>query len=101
MWPVSAEAGIQKMRHYAKGTKAYQKRSNRLQSPGLLQPTDPNNQNEQVLNEWIERDPTIWSSPSRERHIKTLKTAKVQLNYAHLVDSEHQMMHVKLKEDQN
>ena len=58
MWPVSAEADNQKMRHYAKGTKAYRKRQNKKQSLQLPQPTDPISQSEYALNEWIEWDPT-------------------------------------------
>ena len=101
MWPVSAKAGIQKMRHYAKGTKSYRKRPNTLRTLPFPQlPVDPISQSEYALNKWIERDPTTWSSPSRKRHMETLKAAKVQLSYFHLVDSENRMMQARLIEDQ-
>ena len=92
------------MRHYVKGTKSYQKNhcQDREHSPSLPPfPKDPISQSKQGLNEWIERDPTTWSSPSRCCHVEALKSAKVQLNYAYLVDSERQLMHTRLTEEQN
>lgn len=87
MWPVNAKAGINKMRQYVKGTKAYRKKKLVPDSPKL--PVNPMSQSEHAISEWIERDPRTWSSPSRQRHTNTLKNVKVQLSYAHLIDAEH------------
>lgn len=100
MWLVSTKAGIQKMR---KDTKSYRKRKNKQQSEPTLSLLLKNliSQSEEALNKCIEKDPTTWSSFSRQRHKESLKTAKVQLYYAHLVDSERQIMCIRLTEDQN
>lgn len=98
MWPISAKAGIDKMRQYAKGTKNLNKGKNRPSSPAL--PVNPISQVEYALNEFIERDPTTLSSLSRKRHMDTLKKARVQLSYAHLIQSEHQATQARLSEDQ-
>ena len=104
MCPVSTKVRIQKMRHYTKGTKSYQKdhRQNREHSPSLLPLLkDLISQSKQAFNEWIKKNPTTWSSPSRHRHVEALKSAKMQLNYVHLVDFKRQLMHARLTEDQN
>lgn len=98
MWPVSAKAGIKKIRSYVKGTKSYKKKKGTPDSPKL--PGNPISQTEEAMAEWIERDPRTWSSPSRTRHVETLKAARVQLNYAHLIDAEHQAVRTKFTEDQ-
>lgn len=95
MWPVSAKVGIDKMRYYAKSTK---KRQNIQSTPKL--PTNPISQSKHVLTKWIEQDPTTLNSPSQICHTEALKSAKVQLNYAHLIDTEYQMIQTRLKKDQ-
>lgn len=98
MWPVSLETGVQKMRSYAKSTRKKAKSKTKQGSPVLL--IHPITQTEYALNKWIEQDPLTLSSPSRKRHVETLKKAKVQLNYAHLIESKHQASQAQLLEDQ-
>lgn len=42
----------------------------------------------------------MWSSPSKKQHKETLKQAKVQLSYAHLVDVDHQAIQAQVLKDQ-
>lgn len=100
MWPVNAKAGIKKMRQYAKSTKSNKKDEHRADSPTALFTHPISWQTENQITKWIEQDPRTWSSPSREQHVKTLKLAKVQLSYAHLVDTDHQTIQTQLLEDQ-
>ena len=89
------------MLHYSKSTKTHGKCPKVLDTSPLLQlPLDLISQSKYALNEWIEQDPTIWSSPSKKQHIEVLKTVKVQLTYAYLIDLKHQMMQFRLRKDQ-
>ena len=100
MWPINAKASIQKMQQYARSTrKNTGKDKHKADSPTALL-EHPICQIESQITEWIDRDPRMWSSPSRKQHKKTLKQAKVQLSYAHLVDVDHQAIQAQVLEDQ-
>ena len=100
MWPVSAKAGIHKMRQYTKSI-CQKNKKDKQKAPSLNALFEHLiSRVETQLTEWIERDLYTWSSPSKKQYVEILRLAKVQLSYAHLIDGEHQAIQTWLLEDQ-
>jgi len=103
MWPLSAKAGIKKIRSYSKRKRLIEDvdgeaDEEQLDLPALL-PTRP-------VEIWMtaaniralaDRDPTMFSDPSIQLFKTTLQSVDLQLQKAHLITIEHAALQEKIR----
>ena len=103
MWPLSAKAGIKKIRSYSKRKRLIEDvdgeaDKEQLDLPALL-PTRP-------VEIWMtaaniralaDRDPTMFSDPSIQLFKTTLQSVDLQLQKAHLITMEHAALQEKIR----
>lgn len=100
MWPISAKAGIKKMRAYGKRQVSEEEKQaeDALELPQHAPP--PASELWQIsssIREFAERDPTQFSSPSAKRFKSTMTNTDIALQKAHLLRVEHTALQQKLR----
>lgn len=104
MWPVSAKAGIKKMRSYGKRKRSIEEveADDTLELPALP-PTRPQEiwNTAATVRALGDRDPTKFSDGSVQLYHKTMKAVDTQLQKGHLMTIEHNSLQAKLREDYN
>jgi hypothetical protein len=92
MYPINCTIAIEKMRKYKKRIANEEPDLPQLERPIKLQALVRD------IEEFSTRDPTQFSSPSRHKHYKMLKTAKVHLNKGVLAAWQVDSLYAKEKE---
>ena len=102
MWPVSAKAGIKKIRSYQKRKRTINKvkGDDDLELP-KLPPTRPQDvwNTAATVRALRDRDPTQFSEPSVLTFYNTIKDVDMQLQKAYLITVEHTALQDKIKHD--
>jgi len=104
MWPVSFKAAKKKMRQYSGKKKSENddndNATNANENPILPQLPGTYDECERALNEFVDRVPQEFSSPSKERYTKTLEATQIHLIRASLQQEDHRNMQNRLYEQQ-
>jgi hypothetical protein len=106
MWPVSAKAGIRKMRAYGKKKRSVDEVEAEAQEEAELPKLPPTRPDEiwntaSTIRALEDRDPTKFSDNSVQVYHETLKSVSVQLQKGLLVTMEYQALQTKVLSEYN